>query len=110
MSEGERMCPHCGTDRWKAERADKREARMTAIVRDRERLAAENGLLRANVILAEGEGREVRRALQRKVQRQAKVIRRLEKKLLALGQRPHEGVHPGLATPVSDIPEISDHA
>lgn len=81
---------------------------MTATVADRERLAKENGLLLANATLARAEGEEVRRALQRKVQRQARAIRRLEKRLLALGARPHENVTPGETAPVSDFRDISE--
>lgn len=107
-AKSERVCPHCGVDRYKAERADKREARMDATVRDRERLARENGLLVANAALARAEGEEVRRAMQRKIQRQARVIRRMEKKLLGFGQQPHAGIPPSETVCVSDIPEISD--
>lgn len=106
--EGERVCPHCGTDRWKAERADRREARMTAVNHERDRLARENGVLRSEAHLAREKGEEYRRALQRKIQRQARVIRRLEQKLLDAGQPPHEGAKPWEAAPVSDIPEIAE--
>lgn len=106
--EGERVCPHCGTDRYKAERVDKREARMTAVNRERERLAQENGVLRSEAHLAREHGEESRRAMQRKLQRQARTIRRLEAKLLELKQRPHEGVRPWEASPVSDCPEIAE--
>lgn len=105
QANADRVCPHCGTDRYKAQRADRRVARMEAIEADRERLARENGVLLANNVLARAEGEEVRRALQRKVNRQAKVIRRLERKLIELGKQPHEGVGPWEAAPVSDFAE-----
>lgn len=107
-TEGERVCPHCGCDRWKVERLDKTMARMVALDRERERLAQENGLLRSEAVLAKAQGEGVRRAQQRRVQRQARVIRRLERRLLELGQQPHEGASLHDVATVSDIPEISE--
>lgn len=105
QAENERVCPHCGTDRYKAHRLDRRENAMRARDREFEKVTSENGRLRAQVSLARAEGIEVRRGMQGKLNRQAKVIRRLERKLLELGQQPHEGVHPGETAPVSDFAE-----
>lgn len=106
----ERVCPHCGTDRYKAQRLDRREAAMRARDRAADKIAKENGALRLQLAVAQEEGGEVRRGMQHKIQRQAKVIRRLEKKLLEAGKQPHEGVPPWETAPVSDFPEISDES
>lgn len=106
----DRVCPHCGTDRYKAARLDRRENAMRARDREFTKVASENGVLRATVSIARAEGREVREGMQRKLNRQAKVIRRLEKRLLELGKQPHEGVPPWDTQPVSDFPETADES
>lgn len=104
----QRVCPHCGCDRWKAERADKLAARMVSTERERTRLAQENGVLRSEAHLARELGQEVRNAMQRRIQRQARVIRRLEQKLLDAGRQPHDDATLGDGLPVTTIPEIGD--
>jgi seryl-tRNA synthetase len=107
--EEERVCPHCGTDRWRAERDMTRvQTRLRSLERGRERLAASLGVAQSNTTLAKHEGKEVRDAMQRKIQRQAAAIRRLEKKLLKRGELPHDDARPYDALPVSDIPEVAD--
>lgn len=110
MGEDERVCPHCGTDRYKAQRLDRRENAMRARDREFDKLARENGVLLAQARVARAEGAEVRRGMQGKLNRQAKVIRRLEKKLLDLGQQPHAGAKPWETQPVSDFEEAADVA
>ena len=107
MSEGERVCPRCGTDRWVAERFDRLRARKAHLERQIDRLARDNGLLSYRLQDAEAWAAEQRSALQRKVTRQARVIRRLERRLLERGEQPHEGIVPGESAPVSDIPEVA---
>lgn len=101
-----RVCPNCGTDRYQAERADRLRARKEHLEREVERLARENGLLIFRLRDAEHWAGERVAALQRKLTRQARVIRRLENRLLKRGEQPHEGVTPDQAAPVSDIPEV----
>lgn len=106
MSEGERVCPHCGTDRYKSERIDRLAAQRDRYQRDAERLAREKGLLTYQLELAEARARDFHATLQRKIVRQARAIRRLEKKVLGRGEQPHAGVRPDEVAPVSDIPDI----
>jgi hypothetical protein len=58
---------------------------------DAENLARENGLLRYQRDTAQAAAREAQSLLQRKVVRQARVIRRLEERLRALNAKPYEG-------------------
>lgn len=102
----DRVCPECGTDRYLAERHDRLLQRREYLQRSVERLARENGLLSFRLKDAHAWAEEQRAGLQRKVTRQARVIRRLEKRISALGEKPHEGVALHETAPVSDIPDV----
>jgi hypothetical protein len=57
-----------------------------------EEIARENGLLRFKLSTAEAEIEATRNLMQRKVTRQARVIRRMEDKLRELRKKPYEGM------------------
>lgn len=92
---GERVCPECGSDRWKVQAFDRLSRRAEQLGRDVERLARENGLLIYQLRAAKDEVAVLQSSLQRKIVRQARAIVRLERKLRARGERPHEGAQPG---------------
>ena len=82
-----RICPECGSDVWKARDYD-------SLLRARDRHHATNRqqaieILALKLRVAELEERERDRG--RKVQKQSRIIRRLEERLRAVGSRPYEG-------------------
>lgn len=98
----ERVCPECGGDRWKAREAERNFERAYRQRREAERIAEENGLLRYKLALAEREAAETAGLFQRKITRQARVIRRLEERLKAAGHKPYEGAKLGDTAPGAD--------
>lgn len=96
-----RVCPHCGVDRFAAARLDRQRATLDWKTRQVEELAQQNGLLRHCAYEAQHEASERMSFLQRKVSRQARALRRLERKLLARGEEPYEGM------PLSDTSPVT---
>ncbi len=87
-----RTCGECGSDTYLAAMADRmRDARYRA-ERRAEQVARENGLLIAQVKWAREDNQDQIRGLQRKVRKQADVIRRLERRLREQGVKPHDDV------------------
>jgi predicted RNase H-like nuclease (RuvC/YqgF family) len=88
----ERICPHCGSDRWIASNAQRLYSRLHRKTKDAEKLAREIGLLTYQLESAQAEMREVQSLLQRKITKQARVIRRFEERLRTLKKKPYEGM------------------
>jgi hypothetical protein len=86
-----RVCPHCGADRWKMRDSNRIYEESQRKGRDAEKLARENGLLRYRLETAEAKAREAQSRLQRKIVKQARVIRRFEERWAKLGKPPYEG-------------------
>jgi hypothetical protein len=70
---------------------------LSTKIRDAEDLARSNGLLTYRLKEAEAENARAQSQMQRKIVRQARVIRRLEGRLK--GQAPYEGAGPGETAP-----------
>lgn len=94
-----RICPECGGDRWKAREAERNREAAYRQRREAEKIAEENGLLRYKLRLAEREAAETAGFFQRKITRQARVIRRLEERLKALDSKPYEDAGLGETAP-----------
>jgi hypothetical protein len=94
-----RQCPECGCDRWRARDADRTSERLRQKARDAEELARANGLLRYQLAEAQAGVKEVQSRLQRKIIRQARVIRRMEERLRHAGRKPYEGAPLGESAP-----------
>lgn len=89
MSKPPRQCPECGCDRWKMREAARNADYAEQKARDAEKLAAKNGVLSYRMRVQADEHRDhISRAL-RKIQRQARVIKRLEARLRALEAAPY---------------------
>jgi vacuolar-type H+-ATPase subunit I/STV1 len=87
-----RVCPECGADRWKARDAVRTYERLRQKTRDVEKLARENGLLTYQLAEARQAVSEVQSRLQRKIVKQARVIRKFEERLREAKQKPYEGM------------------
>lgn len=94
-----RQCPECGSDRWKMREADRNFDRRIQIERDVEKLAARNGVLEYRLKAQEQTHRDHTSRALRKINRQARVIKRLEERLRALNARPYEGAPLGESAP-----------
>lgn len=105
-----RVCEHCGSDTYKAENFDRVRDSLTKYRERCENLARRNGLLQVRLEISGADAVEERAGLQRKVNRQARVIRRLEDRLRKLGRKPHEGVSPGETSPVMQADEAAPGA
>lgn len=95
-----RVCECCGSDTYKAEHFDDVRDRANREARAADRVASENGVLRLRLRMAEETHIEAQAGLQRKIARQARVIRRLEERLRERGDAPHPGVTPDHTSPV----------
>lgn len=85
-----RQCEECGSDRWVARDAQMRFAAAQRMNDAAQKIARENGELRLRVAVLEAERNEIQGLLQRKITRQARVIRRMEERLRELGRKPYE--------------------
>lgn len=83
-----RVCPECGCDRWLTRDAALTAQRLSMKTRHAEDLARENGLLTYRLKTIEAEMRDLHSALQRKIVRQARAIRRFEERLRGLREKP----------------------
>jgi len=93
-----RVCRECGADTWKASNYDElAEARDRHWRKNQEQAQT---ILRLELRVAELEG--LHQSRQRKINRQAKVIRRLEERLRSLSVFPHEGAS---LTGTSPVPQ-----
>ena len=76
-----RTCEHCGSDVWKAERFDTVQRTLFSVQRRYETAVSEATRQRIRADLVEVEKQEHISALQSKIRRQGKAIRKLEEKL-----------------------------
>lgn len=102
MSEPLRQCPECGCDRWKHREAERSTDRRYQLERDAEKLAARNGVLSFQNASQEVSHREHMSRALRKIQRQARVIVRLEKRLRDLKVKPYEESPLGESAPAAE--------
>jgi hypothetical protein len=86
-----RVCPECGGDRYMAHEGKNYFDLALRHGIKAEGIARENGLLRYKLSIAESDASERVSGMQRKVIRQARVIRRLEERVKQLGAKPYEG-------------------
>ncbi len=92
-----RVCEECGADRWFARDASRTRENLDTKIRDVEDLARSNGLLTYRLKEAEAKNARSQSQMQRKIIKQARVIRRLEVRLK--GQAPYKGAKPGETAP-----------
>lgn len=96
-----RVCEHCGSDTYRSDNFDRVITRSHRLESENRKLAAANGIHAAHARMRGLEHDDRIAGFQRKVQQQARVIRRLEKKIRDLGSAPHEGVTPSETSPVT---------
>lgn len=96
----DRVCPECGSDTYKSSNYDKQADRARQMNAAFEREAQKAGLASARLSVLSLEHKDCHSRMQRKINRQAKAIRRLEEKLRELKVQPHEGETPANASPV----------
>lgn len=83
-------CPECGADPFKQYDYDKMQAENMEVRSRFKSMSANHGLLQAQWTLKELGLVESMKSLQRKVGKQATVIKRLEEKLRKLGKQPYK--------------------
>ncbi len=97
-----RQCSECGCDRWVARDAERARDRAQRAMEEAERMAAKAGVDSLRQKLAHEEDRDRVSRLQRKIQRQARVIVRLEARLRALNTRPYADSPLGESAPAAE--------
>lgn len=90
MTTETRLCAECGSDPWKSKDWDKLQESNLRIqsmyTREAGDWAVQHAILKLRIMTLE----EAQKELQRKTQRQARVIRRLEDRLLKRSIKPYE--------------------
>lgn len=94
-----RQCPECGCDRWAMRDAIRQSQRVTRLERDVRKLAGENGVLIYQARVKDDEHSDHMSRSLRKINRQARVIKRLEERLRALNAKPYEDAPLGESAP-----------
>jgi hypothetical protein len=97
-----RQCPECGCDRWVARDAGRARDRAERTMEEAEKMAARAGVDYLRQKLARAEDRDHVSRLQRKIQRQARVIVRLEARLRALNAKPYTDSPVGENAPAAE--------
>jgi hypothetical protein len=87
----EQRCPNCGSDPFFTEDYSRLLTDLTTVHNVNRKLGADNGMLRAQAEVDRLIGQDYVSSLQRKIQRQKRVINRLEDRLRTLGKPPYEG-------------------
>lgn len=108
MVPSNRVCPECGSDVWQARNHHRTVEENFRLRQWIESDAAKHAVQVARLKLQVMEATESQRGLQRKKDRQSRVIRRLEDRLRERGQRPYEHVvrpdHTHEGVPLPDEP------
>lgn len=86
-----RICPECGGDRYLARRADRDLERSYEMQRAARRMAAEAGVAKFQMDILKMDHEQRTAGMQRKITKQARVIRRLEERVKELGGKPYDG-------------------
>ena len=97
-----RQCPECGADRWKMREAHRAYDRAQQLDRDVQKLAAKNGVLTYQIRAQEEAHKDRMSRALRKIQRQARVIVRLEARLRALKAQPYADAPLGESAPAAE--------
>lgn len=97
-----RQCPECGCDRWQMRDAARKHEYALRMEREVNKLAARNGVLSWQIKAKDEEHRDHMGRALRKIQRQARVIKRMEERLRALNARPYEGAPLGENAPAAE--------
>jgi predicted RNase H-like nuclease (RuvC/YqgF family) len=87
----DRVCEHCGSDRYFAEQFPRLRDINAQLHRRVERVHSQAAVNEARLEMQLMETAEEKRWLQAKVRKQARVIRRLEEKMRERGRPAHEG-------------------
>ena len=84
-----RICPDCGSDTFFADNFERVRDEAFRLRKEFEHQAARHAVERAQWELQRFDNDEGRRGMQEKIQRQRKVINRLERRLRALSVKPY---------------------
>ena len=93
----DRVCAHCGCDKYKQEEFDRLLLRNNRLEKAHEREAAGRAVAVARHRLDELTWKDSLARLQSKIARQKRAIRRLEERLAFVAEKPHESVEPSEA-------------